>query len=84
MKDSKIKTRGAVRSTVIYTEGVDPLVVKLRTEQVRQGLSDYALGLATGLSPSRLGKMWRGAAPSLPVLRTIEAALRANAPDFTL
>ncbi len=78
------KTRGAPANTTIYTEGVDPLVVQLRTEQVRQGLSDYALGLATGLSPARLGKMWKGAGPSLDAVRKVTTALQKRNPDFKL
>lgn len=78
------KTRGAPRNTTIYTEGVDPLVVQLRTEQVRQGLSDYALAQITGLTPVRLAGMWRGRGPTLKALRTIEAALRHTNPAFRL
>jgi hypothetical protein len=56
--------------------------VQLRTEQVRQGLSDYALGLATGLSPQKLGTMWRGTVPTLTTLRKVLEALRKGSPAF--
>lgn len=82
--DTPRKTRGAPASTTIYTEGVDPLVVQLRTEQVRQGLSDYALGLATGLGPARLGKMWKGATPSLDAVRKVAKALQKANPAFKI
>jgi hypothetical protein len=32
------KTRGVPAGTKIYTQGVDPFVVQLRTEQVRRAL----------------------------------------------
>lgn len=79
-----IKTRGIPPNRTIYTEGVDPIVVQLRTEQVAQELSDYALGLATGIGPSVLGKLWRGTAPTLAVLRKIEAHLRIANPSFAI
>ena len=82
--DTPRKTRGAPANTTVYTEGVDPLVVQLRTEQVRQGLSDYALGLATKLSPARLGKMWKGATPSLDAVRKVTKALQVRNPSFKL
>ena len=84
MEAAKPKPPGLPRNTTIYTDGVDPVVVALRTEQVRQGLSDYALGLATGIGPQKLGKLWRGTAPSLPVLRRIYTALRERNSKFTL
>ena len=76
------KTRGAPPSTTIHTEGVDPLVVALRTEQVRQRLSDYALGLATGISPARLGKIWKGTVPSLSAVRKVADVLKKGNPKF--
>lgn len=78
------RTTGPKPNTEIYTEGVDPLIVQLRTEQVRQGLSDYALGLATGLSPDRLGKVWRGQMPSMKVVRRVITHLRKGNPAFIL
>lgn len=66
------------RSTKIWTKGVDPLVVKLRTEQVRQGVSDYRIGKAIGMEPSSIGSMWKGkrGSPSLSTLRPIVEFLR--------
>jgi hypothetical protein len=78
------KTRGVPAGTKIYTQGVDPFVVQLRTEQVRQGLSDYALGLATGITPARLGKMWKGTKPTLEALRKIQEHLVQGNPKFKL
>lgn len=75
---------GAPASTTIWREGVDPLIIQLRTEQVRQGLSDYRLGQLTGLAPARLGKVWRGTMPSLIVVRRIIEALRQGNPSFTV
>lgn len=78
------KRPGLPPSTTIYTEGVDPIVVKLRTEQVRQRLSDYALGQLSGVHPSRLGQMWKGAMPSLKAVRAVLDALRKGNPKFIL
>lgn len=79
------RTRGAQPDRSIHTEGVDPLLVKLRTEQVRQGLSNYALSLQCGVSPQRLGSMWKGGtAPGLKAVRAIITALRKGNPAFIL
>lgn len=77
------KARGNPRSTEIHHQGVDPLVVALRTEQVRQGLSNYRLGLMSGLSPQKLGQMWKGSAPTLPSVRKVLDALRQGNASFT-
>lgn len=78
------KTRGAPASTTIHTEGIDPIIVQLRTEQVRQKLSDYALGQLTGISPARLGKVWRGGGTSLPNVRRVLDALKRGNPRFMI
>jgi len=81
------------RSTKILTRGIDPLVVQLRTEQVRQGLSDYALAklltedTGSKVAPSTLGKLWKGkASPNLTRVRSILTALRRpdGNPGFVL
>jgi|688.fasta_scaffold147619_6 hypothetical protein len=77
------KRPGLPPSTEIFTEGVDPLVVQLRKEQVRQGLSNYRLGLMCGLSPQKLGQMWKGTAPTLHSVRKVLEALRKGNPKFT-
>lgn len=84
MSKQTITTRGRQPSTTIYTDGVDPIIVKLRTEQVKQGLSDYALGLATGIGPSKLGKTWKGTGATLKTIRAILDHLRVKNPKFTL
>ncbi|WKZ67159.1 MAG: hypothetical protein QY325_04335 [Flavobacteriales bacterium] len=78
------RTPGAPAGSTIWREGVDPIIIQLRTEQVRQGLSDFRLGQRTGLSPSRLGRVWRGSMPSLAVVRRILTALREANPTYTL
>jgi hypothetical protein len=76
-------THSTKRSTKILSRGIDPIVVKLRTEQVRQELSDYALSALISKSSdstvtaSTLGKIWKGkASPGLVRIRSILAALR--------
>lgn len=84
MEAAKPNRPGLPRNTTIYTEGVDPLVVALRTEQVRQGLSDYALAKLAGTQPQKLGNTWRGTAPSLPFVRRIAQVLKDRNPAFTV
>lgn len=81
---STSRTRGTAPNRTVYTEGVDPIVVQLRQEQVRQGLSDYALSLRCKVSPQRLGQLWRGRTTTLRTLRTIIATLREGNPAFEL
>lgn len=83
--------RAKKRSTKILTRGIDPIVVKLRTEQVRQGMSDYRLAIElskqTGstVDPSTLGKLWKGKAnPNLDRVREVLNALRVGNPEFIL
>lgn len=83
MSKKKSTSRGTPADVTIYTDGVDPMIVKLRTEQVRQGLSNYALSIATGIGPDRLGKLWKGESePNFKVVRKIIDALRARNPKF--
>lgn len=79
------------RSTKILTRGIDPIVVKLRTEQVRLGLSSYALAKDVSevsgkmVTAGTLGTLWSGRAnPNLDRVRDILTALRKYNPDFTL
>lgn len=77
---------GLPPSTTIWTEGVDPMVLCARKEQVRQQLSDYKLSqLCEGIpTPAGLGQIWRGRSVRLPDLRRIEAGLQVGNPKFQL
>lgn len=74
------------RNTTITTKGVDPLVVSLRREQVRQGMSNYALIKAMGYKHGMsLALMWTGkVSPTVGTLRRIEAILQRGNPSFSM
>ena len=74
------------RNTTITTKGVDPLVVSLRREQVRQGISNYALIKAMGYKHGMsLAPMWTGkVSPTVSTLRRVEAILQRANPSFRM
>jgi transcriptional regulator with XRE-family HTH domain len=74
----------------ILVRGIDPLVVKLRTEQVRQGLNNAQLGDLMGIQGQSLERVWTGTShPTTRLMRKILKALRrpeseGGNPDFVL
>lgn len=73
------------RSTKKASKDADPIIRALRNEQVRQGMSDYRLGMELGISPSYLHKLWKGDySPKVETVRKIHDVLKRGNPELSV